>query len=42
MNKIKLEKLDEEIEKSLPETIRVIRAFYFKKLENKKEAKENE
>ena len=39
MLNIKFEKLDEEIERNLPEAVRVIRKFYFEKLskENKEQ-----
>lgn len=32
MFKTKLEKLDEQIERNLPETVRLVRKFYFEKI----------
>lgn len=40
MFKVVLEKLDEEVEKNLPEAVRIIRAFYFKRLEGEKDGEE--
>ncbi len=40
MFKIKLEQLSEEIEQSLPEQVRLIRSFYFIKLEGSKDGRQ--
>lgn len=40
MFKTKLEKLEPELEKNLPESVRLVRAFYFKKIKEDDEDEE--